>query len=237
MDAQGNIYVTFSGQRGQRVPVSLYKITANFTVKPYVTKLMNPTGLALDHDGVLFVSCRDDGTIFRVASDGQSETMDRRHGRRHRTSPLIATAIFSSAIAAAQFSKSARTKEIFVFATLEPSIAAYHLALNPDGDLFVTGPTTSSFDRVFRINRQGEISTFYRGLGRPQGMAFDAAGNLYVTASLGGRRGIVRISPDGQRRAGGRGQWSGGSGAARRVTARFSRRPAPFTASIGTSKA
>jgi sugar lactone lactonase YvrE len=28
-------------------------------------------------------------------------------------------------------------------------------------------------------------------------MAFDQAGNLYVTASLKGRRGVVRISPDG----------------------------------------
>jgi hypothetical protein len=37
---------------------------------------------------------------------------------------------------------------------------------------------------------------FYRGLGRPQGMAFDASGNLYVAASLGGRRGVVRIAPD-----------------------------------------
>jgi sugar lactone lactonase YvrE len=27
-------------------------------------------------------------------------------------------------------------------------------------------------------------------------MAFDAAGNLYVAASLGGRRGVVRISPE-----------------------------------------
>ena len=27
-------------------------------------------------------------------------------------------------------------------------------------------------------------------------MAFDAEGNLYVAASLGGRRGIVRLTPD-----------------------------------------
>jgi len=34
-------------------------------------------------------------------------------------------------------------------------------------------------------------------LGRPQGLAFDNEGNLYVAASFRGRRGIVRISPDG----------------------------------------
>jgi sugar lactone lactonase YvrE len=40
------------------------------------------------------------------------------------------------------------------------------------------------------------VSVFYRGLGRPQGLAFDAAGNLYVAASLSGKRGIVKITPD-----------------------------------------
>ena len=33
-------------------------------------------------------------------------------------------------------------------------------------------------------------------MGRPQGLAFDRGGNLYVAASLGGRRGIVRITPE-----------------------------------------
>src|SRR3989442_1873665 len=89
-------------------------------------------------------------------------------------------------------------RQIFVFATLEPSISAYHLAFSPSGELFVTGPTTSSFDRVYRISQGGEVRIFYRGLGRPQGLAFDAAGNLYVAASHAGRRGIVRITPQGQ---------------------------------------
>ncbi len=72
VDSEGNIYVTFSGQRGQKVPVSLYKITANHVVKPFITELMNPTGLAIDRDGYLFVSCRHEGTIHRVSPDGRS---------------------------------------------------------------------------------------------------------------------------------------------------------------------
>jgi sugar lactone lactonase YvrE len=77
-------------------------------------------------------------------------------------------------------------------------VSAYHLAFGPDAYLYVTGPTVASFDSVMRVNPDGEASVFYKGLGRPQGLAFDALGNLYVAASLRGRRGIVRISPDGK---------------------------------------
>ena len=85
--------------------------------------------------------------------------------------------------------------EIFVYATLEPSIAAYHLAFNDAGTLFVTGPTTSSNQAIHAIDRDGNTTVFYQGLGRAQGMAFDVDGNLYVAASLHGQRGIIRITP------------------------------------------
>ena len=49
-----------------------------------------------------------------------------------------------------------------------------------------------------RISAAGEVEMYYRGLGRPQGIAFDAEGRLYAAASLGGKRGVVRITPDGQ---------------------------------------
>ncbi len=197
VDAEGNIFVTFSGERGQRVPVSLYKITSNFNVKPFVTSLTNPSGLALDRSGNLFVSCRHDGTIHRVSPDGRSEqwiegmgvatglAFDRDHnlyvGDRSGT-------IF----------KISPGREIFVFATLEPSVAAYHLAFHPSGELYATGPSTSSFDRVYRISQGGDVTTFFRGLGRPQGLAFDREGNLFVAACYGGRRGIVRVTPQGR---------------------------------------
>jgi len=93
------------------------------------------------------------------------------------------------------------SREIFVFATLEPSVAAYHLAFHPSGELYVTGPTTSSYDRVYRITQGGEVIVFYRGLGRPQGIAFDRESNLYVVASFGGRRGIVKNHATGPRGA------------------------------------
>jgi hypothetical protein len=194
VDSFGNTYVTFSGQRGQRVPVSLYKITANYSVKPFVTSLVNPSGLALDRAGNLFVSCRNDGTIHRISPEGRAEQWIEGMG--------IATGIAFDrnenlyvGDRSGTIFKISPGREIFVFATLEPSISAYHLAFHPDGDLYATGPTTSSYDRVYRISSGGEVTTFFRGLGRPQGLAFDRDGHLYVAASLGGRRGIVRITP------------------------------------------
>ncbi|MGC1107118.1 MAG: IPT/TIG domain-containing protein [Candidatus Acidiferrales bacterium] len=197
VDREGNVYVTFSGQRGQKVPVSLYKVTPSRTVKPYVTQLMNPTGLAVGHDGALYVSCRSDGTIHRVLPDGNAEQWVEGMG--------IATGLAFDRTGnlyvgdrSGTIFKIGSDRQIFVFATLEPSMSAYHLAFHPSGDLYVTGPTTSSFDRVYRITPAGEVEVFYKGLGRPQGMAFDQAGNLYVAASLAGKRGVARISPDGQ---------------------------------------
>jgi len=55
----------------------------------------------------------------------------------------------------------------------------------------------TSFDSIWRISPDGDINMFFRGLGRPQGLAFDRDGNLYVAATLRGRRGIIRISPNG----------------------------------------
>jgi sugar lactone lactonase YvrE len=196
VDAQGNIYVTFSGPRGQRVPVSLYKIGPNYAVKPYVTSLTNPTGLAIGPSGDLFVSCRHDGTIHRVAQNGQAEEWIEGMGIATGLAFDKAGNLFVGDRSGTIF-KISPQREIFVFATLEPSVAAYHLAFHPSGELYVTGPTTSSYDRVYRITQGGEVHVFYRGLGRPQGMAFDQDTNLYIAASFAGRRGIVRITPQG----------------------------------------
>src|SRR5271169_715367 len=39
LDPEGNIYVTFSGSRGQKVPVAIFKIDTNYTVKPFVAEI------------------------------------------------------------------------------------------------------------------------------------------------------------------------------------------------------
>lgn len=197
VDAAGNIFSTFSGGRGQKVPVSVYKIDRNRSMRPFLSDLMNATGLAFDADGLLYVSSRLEGVVYRVTPDGErtvyAEGMGVATGLAFDSNHNLYVGDRSGTVF-----KINREQQIFVFATLEPSVAAYHLAFGPDGHLYVTGPTTSSFDHVFRIAPAGDVSTFYRGLGRPQGLAFDVGGNLYVAASLAGQRGVVRITPDGE---------------------------------------
>ncbi len=192
VDAEGNVYSTFSGSRGQKSPVSLYKVDTNFNSKPFVTDLMNPTGLAFDAEGLLYVSSRYDGIIYQVTPSGNMtvyvEGMGVATGLAFDRDENLYVGDRSGTIF-----KISRSRQIYVFATLEPSIAAYHLTFGPEDYLYVTGPTTSSFDAVYRVSKAGEVETFYRGLGRPQGAAFDAEGRLYVAASLHGRRGIIRI--------------------------------------------
>jgi sugar lactone lactonase YvrE len=163
-------------------------------MKPFINEMMNATGLAFDANGLLYVSSRYDGMVYQVTPNGNISVFVEGMG--------VATGIAFDrqqnlyvGDRSGTIFKINPNRQIFVFATLEPSLAAYHLTFGPDDNLYVTGPTTSSFDSVHRINTHGEVEVFYRGLGRPQGMAFDDEGRLYVAASIRGRKGVVRINP------------------------------------------
>jgi len=195
VDGFGNIFSTFSGSRGQKVAVAVFKIDLNYNMKPFVSDMMNATGLAFDQHGMLYVSSRHDGVVYQVTPNGNVSTFVEGMG--------IATGLAFDSEGGLYVGdrqgtifKISPSRQIFVFATLEPSIAAYHLAFGPDGHLYVTGPTTSSFDCVYHVSPSGEVDVYYRGLGRPQGLAFDDEGRLYVAASMAGRKGVVRIDRD-----------------------------------------
>ena len=192
----GSLFVTRSGSRGQQLPVTLFRIDTNGEVQEYSGDIVNPTGIAFDPSGQMFVTSRMEGIVYRVTPFKELVPFAQNLG--------VATGI--------AFDKQGRmyvgdrTGTIYringigeeqSWAQIEPSVSAYHLAFGPDDALYVTGPTVSSHESVIRINSDGTSSNFFRGLGRPQGLAFDRDGNLYVAASLKGRRGIVRINSAG----------------------------------------
>jgi sugar lactone lactonase YvrE len=195
VDRFGNVYSTFSGARGQKVPVAVYKIDLNYNMKPFINDMMNATSMVFDREGMLYISSRFDGIVYQVTPTGNMsvyvEGMGVATGLAFDEEDNLYVGDRSGTIF-----KISPGRQIFVFATLEPSISAYHLAFGPDRYLYVTGPTTSSFDAVHRISHAGDVETFYRGLGRPQGMDFDDQGRLYVAGSLAGRKGVVRIDQD-----------------------------------------
>ncbi|MBV8630783.1 MAG: gluconolaconase [Silvibacterium sp.] len=197
VDRQGNIYLTLSGSRGQETPVSIFRVERHGEMRPFVSGIMNATGLATDTEGNIYVSSRQEGTVYRVSPAGATsvyaEGMGTATGLAFDTERNLYVGDRSGTIF-----KIAPDRQIFVFATLEPSVAAYHLAFGIDGALYVSGPTTSSFDNIYAIDRDGATSVFYRGLGRPQGLAVDIAGSVYAAASLNGRRGVVRITQSGE---------------------------------------
>ena len=197
VDPAGNIYVTLSGDRGQETPVSVFRIERNGEIRPFLSGIMNATGLAVDEEGNLYVSSRHEGTVYQVTSSGAAKVYAEGMG--------IATGMAFDGEGnlyvgdrSGTIFKIAPDRQICVFATLEPSVAAYHLAFGIDGTLYVSGPTTSSFENVYAIDRNGDTTVFYRGLGRPQGLAVDISGAVYVAASLGGNRGVVRIAQSGE---------------------------------------
>ena len=194
----GALYLTRSGSRGQSEPVSLFRLRPGGRLEDVTGEITNPTGLAFDGSGQLYVTSRNDGTVYRLSGAGDPAPFARNLG--------VATGLAFDR--RGQLYVGDRTGTIYrvnpigearEWAHLEPSVAAYHLAFGPDGALYVTGTTVSSFDAVHRIDESGRADVFFRGLGRPGGLAFDAEGNLYVAASYRARRGIVRITGDGTR--------------------------------------
>jgi hypothetical protein len=65
--------------------------------------------------------------------------------------------------------------------------------------VYVTAPTLSTRDPIYRVDHRGEVTVFAEGFGRPQGLAVDADGTLHVAEALAGASGVYRVRRGGRR--------------------------------------
>lgn len=193
----GAVVVTRSGSRGYQLPNTLIRLEKDAFRDELPVEILNPTGIAFSPEGDMFVSNRSAGEVYMVVRGEEKVT--------YATGLGVATGIAFDAAGVLYVGD--RTGTIYrvpdagvkeTFASLEPSVAAYHLAFGPDGRLYVTSPGLSSHDAIRAIDRSGEVSVFARGFGRPQGLAFSKDGDLFAVACYQGKHGVVRISPDGK---------------------------------------
>jgi sugar lactone lactonase YvrE len=195
-DRDGNLYVTFSGSRGQQAPISIFVVRPDGTREPFAGDVPNPTSMAFDRDGVLHVSSRFEGTVYRVAADGSASI--------HASDLGVPCGIaFGPDQALYVGDRSGSVLRVAggratLLASLPPSVAAFHLAFGPDQRLYVTAPTMAPRDPVYRISMGGDVEVFYDGFGRPQGLAFDDQGQLFVVDAVAGWSGLYRLPVDGR---------------------------------------
>ena len=195
-DREGNLYVTYSGTRGQQVPVSIFRVRPDGTREPFCTGIVNPTSMALGPDGDLYVSSRFDGTVYRVKADGALEPFATDLGVACGLAFDRDGKLFVGDRSGTIF-RVDRTGQATTLASVPASVAAFHLAFGPDGALYVTAPTLSPYDSVFRIDPEGAVTIRYTGFGRPQGIGFGPDGDLYVIEALAGASGLYRLPPAG----------------------------------------
>jgi sugar lactone lactonase YvrE len=192
-DYEGNLYATYSGSRGQEVPVSIFRIRPQGTREPFASGIVNPTAMAFGSSGDLFVSSRFEGTIYRVRPDATVESFATEMGVACGLAFGADGSLFVGDRSGTIFQLEASGKAT-AFATLPASVAAFHLAFGPDEHLYVTAPTLSTYDHVYRVDSSGRVEIFASGFGRPQGLAFDVSGHLMVIEALAGASGLYRVT-------------------------------------------
>ncbi len=195
-DGDGNLYLTYSGSRGQEAKVSIFRLRRDGAKESFVSGILNPTSMTLDEQGRLYVSSRFEGTVYRVKADGNFEVVALDLGVACGLAFDAGGSLYVGDRSGKIFRINVKG-ETSTFATLPPSVAAFHLAMGPDDGLYVTGPTLASYDSVYRIDQTGKVKVISSNFGRPQGLTFDAQGFLYVVEALAGASGLYKVHDNG----------------------------------------
>ena len=193
---RGHLYLTYSGARGERPAVSVFRVRRDGFREPFLSGITNATSMAFAPDGRLHISSRFEGSVYRVDSDGSFEVIASDLGVACGLAFSPDGTLYVGDRSGTVF-RIGTTGDPTAFATLPASVAAFHLAWGPDDALYVTAPTMSSYDTVYRIDHSGKIDEWCSGLGRPQGIAFDSQGSLHVVEALAGVSGVYRVESSG----------------------------------------
>jgi sugar lactone lactonase YvrE len=191
-DASGRLYVTVSGARGQQAPVSVFRVDAAGRREPFASGIVNATSMAFGPDRLLYVTSRFEGVVYRVSAGGEVAPVVTELGVACGLAFAPDGTMFIGDRSGTLF-RARPGEQPSVVATLPPSVAAYHLAVGGDGWIYVSIPTLSSRDHVYRVSTAGAVEIQHSGFGRPQGLAFDVHGHLHVVEALAGASGVYRL--------------------------------------------
>ena len=135
------LILTRSGSRGQHLPATLFRLEADGYLDEMPEPILNPTGIAFDPEGQMFVTNRAQGEVYAVGRDGTATV--------YATGLGIATGIAFDAEGLIYVGDRSGTifrvrdfAEVETFTVMEPSVAAYHMAFGSDGRLLchIAGP-------------------------------------------------------------------------------------------------
>lgn len=191
----GGWYVTGESAPGGSSMVNLYQ--PNGQHRKLAGSMDYPSGVAVASDGTIFVSGTGDGEIVRFLSPRYSSRNVLIDGLRNPQALAIDRTGKLYVLVGGEYAGRIPPTHGDEILTVSPSGAISQfakidepcsdLAFGPDGALYV--PTIKW---VLRVWPDGHFERFATGFDEARGVAFDVAGNLYVSDSVGNK--IVRIT-------------------------------------------
>ena len=199
-DRTGNLFVA-------DVSGTIYKFTPAGVRTSFALGLNNPLGLACDSAGNLFVADDGDGTIYKFTPQGARSTfasgLSTCSGLAFdRVGNLFVSADFDAVtqgVAKVYKFTPEGVRSIFASGFTGP----WSLAFDNAGNLWVadTGDIDGLGTAIYKVTPSGVRTTFLSWprdqIDSDGGLAFDSAGNLFVTDGLSGS--ILKFTPSGVR--------------------------------------